>query len=243
MIWTYLLILFVLTIVGGVIPIVFKKFNQSWMTLLLAFSGAFLLSITLLHLLPEVFHELDEKAGFYILLGFLIQLMLQRISHGVEHGHVHIHEGVSIQIFPIFIGLAIHAFMEGIPIGFVYQSPGTAPSIFLAIAAHKLPEAITLSTLLIVATKGNDKWIYILLFALASPIAGILAMYFGQKFHFISNQLIYIIPIVAGAFLHISTTILYESGTKHHQLSKQKTLAILLGVLFALATLLFHVHE
>jgi zinc and cadmium transporter len=243
MIWMYLLFLFVLTIAGSLVPIVFKKFNNSWMTLMLAFSGSFLLAITFLHLMPEVFHELGEKAGLFILLGFLLQLALQRLSHGIEHGHVHDHAISHHSLTPIFFGLIIHAFMEGIPLGFSYQSSNTTPSIFLAIAAHKIPEAITLASLLFMANIKKNKWLLILLFALASPLSGILAMYFGQKFYFISNQLVYIIPIVAGAFLHISTTILYESGTKHHQLSRQKVMAVALGLGFALATLLLHVHE
>ncbi len=213
------------------------------MTLLLAFSGAFLLAITFLHLMPEVFHELGEKAGLFILLGYLLQLALQRLSHGIEHGHVHDHAINPHSVTPIFIGLIIHALMEGIPLGFSYQSSNTTPSIFLAIAAHKIPEAITLSALLFVADIKKNKWVFILLFAIASPLSGIMAMYFGQKFYFVSNQLIYIIPIVAGAFLHISTTILYESGTKHHQLSRQKVIAVVLGLGFALATLLLHVHD
>ena len=243
MIWMYLLFLFVLTIAGSLVPIVFKKFNNSWMTLMLAFSGAFLLAITFLHLMPEVFHELGEKAGLFILLGFLLQLALQRLSHGIEHGHVHDHAISHHSVTPIFLGLLIHAFMEGIPLGFSYQSNNTTPSIFLAIAAHKIPEAITLASLLFMANIKKNKWLLILLFALASPLSGILAIYFGQKFYFISNQLLYIIPIVAGAFLHISTPILYESGTKHHQLSRQKVMAVVLGLGFALATLLLHVHE
>jgi hypothetical protein len=78
---------------------------------------------------------------------------------------------------------------------------------------------------------------------MVSPISGMMAMYYGQKFYFISNILVYIIPVVIGAFLHISTTILYESGTKHHQLSTQKILVVLLGIGLAMATLLLHVHE
>lgn len=243
MIWIYLLLLFILTIIGCVIPMIFKKFNNQWMTIMLAFSGAFLLAITLIHLMPEVFHELGEKAGLYILAGFMLQLLLQRLSHGIEHGHVHENDVLHQSITPIFIGLIIHAFMEGIPLGFSYQANSTMPSLFLAIAAHKIPEAITLTSLLLMSNIKKNRIYFILLFALASPISGILAMYFGQKYFFISNYLIYIIPIVAGAFLHISTTILYESGTKHHQLSRQKVIAVILGVSFAMATLLFHVHE
>jgi uncharacterized membrane protein YciS (DUF1049 family) len=65
-------------------------------------------------------------------------------------------------------------------------------------------------------------------------------MEFGTRFYFISNLLVYVIPVVLGGFLHISTTILYESGTQHHQLSKQKLLAVLFGLSLAFATLLLH---
>jgi zinc transporter ZupT len=133
--------------------------------------------------------------------------------------------------------------MEGIPLGFSYQDTSTLPSIFFGVAAHKIPEAITLSSLLLVTPTKTNKWILVILFALVSPISGIMAMYYGQKFYFISNLLVYFIPVVIGAFLHISTTILYESGTKHHELSRQKVIVVLLGLGFALSTLLLHSHE
>lgn len=240
MIWIYLLLLFVLTTIGGAVPLFVKQIKAEWMTLILAFSGSFLLSVTLLHLFPESFHDLGEKAGIYILIGFFIQLVLQRLSHGIEHGHIHPAGDHIHTITPIFLGLSIHAFMEGIPLGFTYQSASTLPSIFLGVAAHKIPEAITLCSLLMISNTKTNKWLVLILFALMSPASAILAMYYGQKFYFISNLLTFIIPIVIGSFLHISTTILYESGTQHHQLSRQKVIAVLLGVGFALCTLLFH---
>ena len=243
MIWMYLLLLFLLTLLGGAIPLLFKQFKSSWMTLLLAFSGSFLLGVTLLHLMPESFHELGEKAGLYILGGFFLQLILQRISHGVEHGHVHQHEDGHTPLGSVIIGLSIHAFMEGIPLGFNFHSGATIPSIFVGVATHKIPEAITLSALLLSSNARSNKWVYLILFALVSPVSGILAMHYGQSFYFIANLLVYIIPIVIGAFLHISTTILYESGTKHHELSRQKVIVILCGLGLSLATLLLpHQH-
>jgi len=243
MIWLYLFLLFVITLAGGIIPFFFREFKSSWMTLLLGFSGSFLFGIVALHLMPESFHELGEKAGIYILAGFFLQLLLQRISHGVEHGHVHDQDAHFHSITPIFLGLCIHAFMEGIPLGFTYQDNETLPSIFFGVAAHKIPEAITLSSLILATDSKSNRWMMVVLFALVSPVSAMLAMYYGQKFYFISNLLVYIIPVVIGAFLHISTTILYESGTKHHELSRQKVMAVLLGLGFALATLLMHVHH
>jgi zinc and cadmium transporter len=244
-IWMYLLLLFVITLGGGSIPLLYKQFKSTWITLLLAFSGSFLLGIVTLHLMPETFHELGEKAGLFILGGFFLQLILQRLSHGIEHGHVHEHEHGAHHhsLAPIFLGLCIHAFMEGIPLGFNYQNAETLPSIFFGVAAHKIPEAITLSSMLLASNTKTNKWMLVSLFALVSPISGIMAMYYGQKFYFISNLLVYIIPVVIGAFLHISTTILYESGTKRHELSRQKVMAVLLGLGFALSTLLLHSHH
>jgi hypothetical protein len=47
------------------------------------------------------------------------------------------------------------------------------------------------------------------------------------------------VALVIGAFLHISTTIFYESGTKHHELSGRKVLAIAIGLGMAFVTLIF----
>ncbi|MEZ5047925.1 MAG: ZIP family metal transporter [Chitinophagaceae bacterium] len=243
MLWIYFLILFIITFVSASIPFIAKWYKASWQVLLLAFSGSFLFSISAIHLMPETFHELGHQAGMFIILGFFLQLLLQKFSHGAEHGHIHEHDTHGHQpIGMILIGLGIHAFMEGIPLGFNYQHEGTSPSLFLGVMAHKIPEALTLAAFILSARSISNKWFLIFFFALISPLAGILAMVYGQKFYFISSLLTYIVPIVIGSFLHISTTILYESGTKKHELSKQKIVAILLGVLFALCTYWLNEH-
>src|SRR5687768_11372633 len=102
----YNLLLFAITFAGGSIPLWAKGLNDKRMHLLLAFSGSFLLSITFLHLLPETFEELGSEAGFYLLVGFFIQLLIQRFTHGIEHGHVHLdHHGHHISLTPILAGL------------------------------------------------------------------------------------------------------------------------------------------
>ena len=68
-----------------------EKFKS--IKLLLAFSGAFLLSITIFELLPEVYQRLEAKqTGLFIMSGILIQIILEFFSKGAEHGHVHIHK-------------------------------------------------------------------------------------------------------------------------------------------------------
>jgi zinc transporter ZupT len=239
----YPIILFIITFAGGSIPLWFKGLNDKRMHLLLAFSGSFLLSITFLHLLPETFTELGNTAGLYILLGFFLQLILQRFTHGLEHGHVHVHADDHghnhVPLLSILLGLTIHAFMEGLPLGFNYQMQATEPSLYMAVAAHKLPEAM-LVTSLVASTKTKKSAILLLLiFSMITPLAGIIASQLGVSYLAMSKTIIVLIPIVAGAFIHIATTIFFESGTKHHMLTWQKTFAIIIGMGIGLITLLF----
>ncbi|RYD54721.1 MAG: hypothetical protein EOP56_18425 [Sphingobacteriales bacterium] len=234
----YNILLFVITFVGGSIPLWVKGLNDNRMHYLLAFSGSFLLSITFLHLLPETFEEIGGKAGFFLLVGFFVQLLIQRITHGIEHGHVHVHtHDHHIPLKSILLGLSIHAFMEGLPLGFNYRLEATEPSLYLAVAAHKLPEAMLVATL--VAGNGSKvkSLLIVFLFSAITPFAGIMATLLGTSYHFVANAVMALIPIVAGAFIHIATTIFFESGTKQHMLTWQKVIAILLGVSIGLATL------
>lgn len=237
----YNLFLFCITILGGSIPLWIKNINEQHTHSLLAFSGSFLLSITLLHLLPETFADLHAQAGLLLLIGFFAQLLIQRLTHGVEHGHTHVvphdHHHHSVPLASIFIGLSIHAFMEGLPLGFNYRGHATEPSLYLAVAAHKLPESM-LVTSIALSTKGKRTAIAaLILFSLLTPLAAFLAGKLGQSYFQMSRIVMWIIPVVAGAFIHIATTIFFESGTKQHMLTRQKTIAILLGVGIGLATL------
>lgn len=235
---TYNLLLFAITFAGGSIPLWTKGIDDRRMHLLLAFSGSFLLSITLLHLLPETFEELGSKAGIYLLAGFFIQLLIQRFTHGIEHGHVHLerHEH-HISLTPILLGLGLHAFMEGLPLGFNYRLEATEPSLYMAVAAHKLPEAM-LVTMLTMATKGKARAMVVLIgFSLITPVASIIAVALGENYYAMAQLVAALVPIVAGAFVHISTTIFFESGTRHHMLTWQKVMAMLIGVGIGLATL------
>ena len=234
------LLLFIITLLAGSVPLWFKGLNDRSMNLLLAFSGSFLLSITFLHLLHETFEELHATAGLYLLIGFFLQLIIQRFTHGIEHGHVHTdgHDH-HVPLVSILAGLGLHAFMEGLPLGFNYTEEATGPSLYLAVAAHKLPEII-LATTLVLGIKGRQQALLTLvIFSLLTPAGSMLASLMSQKYSFMMQVRTILIPVVAGSFIHIATTIFFESGTKQHLLTWQKVFAILLGVGIGLLSLFF----
>lgn len=238
-IW-YSLLLLLVTFTAGSIPLWIKWVNQERMHHLLAFSGSFLLGITLLHLLPESFEQLHHHAGIYLLAGFFLQLVIQHLTHGAEHGHMHVHpHGHSIALLPVLAGLSLHAFMEGLPLGFNYTMGTTTPALYLAVAVHKMPEAMLVGSLALALKGRKTAWIILIIFSLITPLAALLAYFMEQQYVTMSTMATILLPVVAGAFIHISTTIFFESGTRQHMLSWQKVCAMLTGVGMALLTMAF----
>ena len=74
----------------------------------------------------------------------------------------------------------------------------------------------------------TKSFIVILLFALMSPLG-----MFTSEYINVSSFYNEIMAIVIGIFLHISTTILFESSDGH-DFNKQKMISIILGTLIAI---------
>ena len=92
-----LILFFVAVAIGGLLVDLIKKGSN--IKLLLSFSGGFLLTIIFTHILPESY-EMNSNTGFFILIGFMLQLVLEYFSKGAEHGHTHIHDhGLVLRIF------------------------------------------------------------------------------------------------------------------------------------------------
>ena len=202
------------------------KPSADFLQRLLVFSGSYLFSITVLHLLPELFAlPGDTKyVGLYILLGFFFQLFLELFSKGVEHGHTDaVHEEAhahSISPLSLMIALCIHAFLDGA----ILSSPSTAHlhhhhgtgGLLLGILLHKIPVAITLSSILNKLLRRQQTVIlYVIIFALASPLGLMVSSYYTQQQWLSGQGAIALQGIVSGNFLHIATTIFFESNPSH----------------------------
>lgn len=240
MFYIYLVLLFGITLLAGLAPLKLKNWNANNNSLLLAFSGTFLLSICILHLIPENIAHNYSKAPILILIGFFLQFVLQRLTHGIEHGHIHQHGDHNHMSFGLLLGLSIHAFSEGLPLGVDYHDKGVFNSIFLAIVLHKLPEVMLLASYLKQNNFSNIKIAAAMAaFSAITPLAMAITKLLDDKLGIIENALIWCLPLVAGSFLQISTTILFESGTKNHHLKTKKWLTIIAGFVIALLTTTF----
>ena len=227
---TTLGLLFLSVIAGAIFVELFNPKKGKNIQLLLTFSGAYLLAVSFLHLLPELFlYNTTENIGIYILGGFVIQILLEYFSQGIEHGHFH---KSNIIPFSVLISLCLHALLEGVPLGGdLHEHAHNA--LLYGIVLHKMPVAIVLMTFFLQSNmKKSRVYMLLFLFAIMSP----LGVYAGNIFDALSFYHDEILAIVIGIFLHISTTILFES-TDGHRFSFTKIITIIVGTLLAIFSL------
>ncbi|HLU87357.1 MAG TPA: ZIP family metal transporter [Taishania sp.] len=225
---------------GAILVALLENANkQKIIKMLLAFSGGFLLSIAFIHFLPELYHHADHNIGMYILLGFLIQLLLEFFSGGIEHGHIHNHNHGKIP-WGILIALGIHSFLEGIPLAAPFTGyelatthhHGTNNTLLMGIIFHQIPVSIALMTLLLSShLKKSTVWTLIVLFAITTPL-GLVTGLLSESL-VLSLNFDIILAIVVGMFLHISTTIIFETS-ENHKFNFVKLISILVGFVVAI---------
>ncbi|WP_104735978.1 ZIP family metal transporter [Hanstruepera ponticola] len=209
-------------LLGFFVVLVLKPSDVRHLKLLLAFSGAFLLSITVFSFLPEVYEHKDSNVGIFIMMGILFQIILEFFSKGAEHGHMHLDKSKTIFPWVLFISLSIHAILEGIPIE-------AHDNLVYGIIVHKLPVAIILATFFMQSQLSKLKIaLFLILFALMTP----LGVYMSDSIGFIKDYYNEISAIVIGIFLHISTTILFESS-EGHKFNLTKILTIISAIIIA----------
>ena len=239
--WINLVILFLSVMLPGLAMLRFAKINERSMQFFLVFAGAYLFSMTVIHLIPDLFmSEVDPfNLGIYTLLGFFLQKVLENFTSGVEHGHVHTHlHGGSVLY--LLIALGIHSFLEGSIMTDSFHShhshgletayhEGGTPKILLGIVMHKIPAAVALMAMLLARYKRKSKALMLLLiFALCSPLGLLTSDYLSHASFMPENYLIIFFAIVTGGFLQISTTIFIETDP-HHKLNWQRFLVSLSG--------------
>ena len=208
--------------------------------MLLVFAGSFLFSITVTHILPELYrqHSDVELIGVFVLAGFFLQQLLEYFTSGIEHGHIHTqeqdhdhthHHAHAVSAIVLLVALCVHAFLEGS----MLAQPATAGfghnmnGVLIGIALHRAPAAFALMTVLAVQLHSRKKAIpHLLVFSLAAPVGLFISTYFVESNVLSDTGLIYLYALVSGNFLQISTTIVFESSPEHRFNAKKLAVAI-----------------
>lgn len=241
-----LLVLFFTPLLSGLSVYLLPGGKIKSYKLLLVFAGAYLFGITVVHILPELYRSSGdiELIGLFVLTGFFLQQILEHFTSGVEHGHIHTHNHShehgnhkhhQVSAIVLLMALCVHAFLEGA----MLAQPETLDiqydtnAILLGIALHRAPAAFALMTVLAFQLHSRNKAIpHLLIFSVAAPIGLIISSYLAETEVLGATGLTLLYALVSGNFLHISTTIVFESSPEHRFNARKLTVAIL-GALVA----------
>lgn len=224
-----LALLFLPVVLSGATAFFFKNEHHRKLKLVLAFSGAYLFALCITHLIPSLYESKGPvNIGIFILVGFFLQILLEFFSQGIEHGHMHHHHHENAR-FPLvlMLGLCVHSFLEGMPLN---RSGAVQNALLFGITLHNIPISFALVTMMLESRISIKKTVVCLMvFGLMAPL-GFLTSFVLQNYssHDVFAYYPIIMAVVIGIFLHISTTILFESS-EEHRFNLYKLVVILAG--------------
>ncbi len=166
-------------ILGGVILVYRRRWNQRTQEILLALGAGFILALVFLNLIPASYETLGESAALYMLIGF-------SILHFFEHtvvGHLHFGEETHTHVMVSRVaslsavaGLFIHAFFDGFSISIGMQFNFLLGLlIFIAVLLHKIPEGLTTASIMMSATYPRRTVLYAIFGIGLATLAGVVA--------------------------------------------------------------------
>jgi zinc transporter ZupT len=229
-------------VLGAACVFLFRLYEPKHVKVLNAFTGAYLLCLTMLHLLPELYHEtsgspgnVEFRLGLLILAGFFAQVGLDVISLGVEHGHAHhLHGRLPVGVIA---GLCLHALVEAMALGdpHTHYDINSRKLLLYSIVLHNFPVSIALLGMLLQSgMKRTSALGFLALFAAMAPAGMFLSAHTP-----LAGYTRELTAFVIGIFMHISTTILFESSDTH-RFNVAKLAAIVVGTGLGMVSVLVH---
>ncbi len=172
-------------ILGGGLVLLRSTWSKKYQEYLLALGAGFLLALALIELIPKSMETVGTTAPLIMLLGFCV-------IHFVEHtivGHLHFGEETHSEImiskvasYSAFGGLFIHAFFDGLAIsaGMQYDT-AIGLMIFFAILLHKIPEGITIASIMLAAERSRKFALWACIGIGIGTMLGICMIFFLQN--------------------------------------------------------------
>lgn len=114
-----------------------------------AFGAGFMLAVALVELLPEAFARSGAAAPVLVFAGYLAVHLTQHTLTPHFHFGEETHAVKRLAGTTALVGLLLHTFFDGVAIASAFLvGPALGVLVFIAIFLHKLPEGVTISSLM-----------------------------------------------------------------------------------------------
>lgn len=249
----YAVALIAVSALGAYVPFI-KKLDDGQTHLLIALSAGIFLGILFFLLLPEAFGEGMEGgwkakdisiailAGFMVIL--LIDVLLKHFHMGSCpcecHEDEHKHELTS---FSAFIGLAVHAFVDGLVLATsLIADPDVGLVALGGMCVHKFVELFSLSSTFHLSDKTKKQmFIYLGVFTLITPLAAIFSFLVLNGVD-VEGMMGLPIAFSAGTFMFVALCNMMPEAFHRKKQVLPSFFMLLLGILIAAAVFLLIGH-
>ncbi len=196
-------LLFALAFLGGLATLA-RPWSDVHLHRFVSFGAGIFLGAVFIHLLPETMAgDGATGVGIMVLTGYLGIFFIERflVSRKGNEGYDHNHLVVSLAAF---IGMSVHELFDGLALAVTNTDSEKGWVTFVAILAHKLPSAVALASLFILAKMRPRRIVgFLLVFALMTPLGALLmAPFFSQSNGALTALLT---GLVTGSFLYVAT--------------------------------------
>jgi zinc transporter ZupT len=123
----------------------------------LAFGAGFMLAVTVLGVLPEVFKD-SASAALYVLVGYFAVHFAQHVFTPHFHFGQETHRLSASAGNSALLGLTLHTFFDGVAIASGFLISGRLGILlFLAVLLHKLPEGVTIASVMVAGGQSRGR--------------------------------------------------------------------------------------
>jgi ZIP family zinc transporter/zinc and cadmium transporter len=141
------------------------------------FGAGFLLALVVLALVPEVLAAEGVRGAAAVLAGYLVVLLAQQFVAPHFHFGEERHPVSRVSALSAVCALGLHGLFDGVGIGSgLAVAPSLGVLVFAGVALHKLPEGVTVTSLMMASGWGRGAVAAAVgLVALAPPLGALLA--------------------------------------------------------------------
>ena len=139
-----------------------------------AFGAGFMLAVALVEVLPEAFARSGTAAPALVLAGYLAVHFTQHTLTPHFHFGEETHAVNRVAGTSALVGLLLHTFFDGVAIASAFLvRPALGVMVFIAIFLHKLPEGVTVSSLMMAGGRSGGQAIGAAAMLGAATLAGV----------------------------------------------------------------------
>ncbi|MFS0726315.1 ZIP family metal transporter [Paenibacillus sp. 1P07SE] len=196
-------------VIGGLAFVLKRHWSRSGLNALMALSAGLLISIAILDFIPESL-EHDSSSPIFILIGLLAIYFFQQYVAGHFHfgEETHASQHEKSTAIGAMAGMIIHTFFDGLSITASFEVDfRLGITVFIAVILHKIPDGLTISSIIFILSKSRTKAMGAALLLGISTLAGALTAFMLADFYLPGEQTVAVaIAFSAGVFLYVAAT-------------------------------------